>query len=123
MVVKGTFEIRLDPQQDDSAPAGRMVINKTYSDGLVGTGIGQMLSKRTENGASVYSAIEEFQGSVDGKSGSFTLFHNGIMSSTKHELKIIVVDGSATGELEGLTGELLIEQQEGVHHYTFTYGF
>mgnify|MGYP000008787544 CR=1 FL=1 len=121
MVLNGTFEVRLDPQQDGSAPAGRMIIDKTYSGGLVGTGIGQMLSKRTDNGASVYSAIEEFEGSVDGKAGTFTLFHNGIMSSEIHELKIIVVEGSATGELEGLTGELSITQEEGVHHYTFTY--
>ena len=121
MTVSGSFEIQLEPQQDDLAPAGRMLINKEYSGALVGKGIGQMISKRTEQGASVYSAIEEFTGTVEGKKGSFTLFHTGLMSATSQELNVLVVEGSGTEELSGITGKLSIHQNNGAHTYTFDY--
>lgn len=80
-----------------------------------------MISKRIENGASVYSAIEEFKGSLDGKKGAFTLFHNGFMSGDKQELKIIIIEGSGSGELEGIQGEFSIIQENGHHKYELRY--
>ena len=121
MSLSGVFEIKLEPQKDEAAPAGRMTIFKEYSGGLVGKGVGQMISKRTEGGASVYSAIEEFEGAVNGKNGAFTFFHNGIMSSSKQELKVTIVDGSGSGELEGIQGELSIIQENGTHKYELQY--
>ena len=121
MTSSGIFEITLEPQNDDLLPAGRMTISKVYSGGLEGLGKGQMVSKRTENGASVYAAIEEFEGRVDGKKGAFTLFHNGLMSKDKQELKVVVVEGSGTGELESIQGDLVITQEDGIHNYEFSY--
>ena len=121
MTVSGKFEIKMDPQTDLSAPAGRMTLSKQYSGGLIGTGIGQMISKRTENGASVYSAIEEFKGTLSGKDGAFTLFHTGFMSATKQELQVIIVEGSGSGELLGIKGELSIIQDKDQHKYELQY--
>ncbi|TPH15667.1 DUF3224 domain-containing protein [Litorilituus lipolyticus] len=121
MQLSGSFEITLEPQQDEQSPAGRMLINKQYSGGLEGVGIGQMLSKRTEAGASVYAAIEEFEGKVNGKQGSFSLFHTGQMSASSQELNIMIVEGSGSGALEGITGTLAITQSGGAHAYTFEY--
>jgi len=121
MSVSGVFEITLEPQSDASAPVGRMTLSKIYSGGLVGKGIGQMISKRTEGGAAVYSAIEEFEGIVGGIKGSFTLFHTGFMSADKQELKIIIVEGSGTDGLKGIQGNLSITQENGVHHYELEY--
>lgn len=121
MKAEGTFEIKLEPAKDDVAPAGRMIINKTYSGGIVGTAMGQMLSKRTEGGAAVYSAIEEFVGSVEGKTGSFTLSHYGFMSKESQKLKIEIVPGSGSGDLDSITGSLDIIQNDGKHSYILTY--
>ena len=121
MAVSGTFEIKLEPQNDEVAPAGRMTIHKEYSGGIVGIGVGQMISKRTDGGAAVYSAIEEFEGSVEGKTGSFTLFHHGFMSALKQSLEIIIVEGSGTAELKGIQGNLAINQEDGKHSYVFEY--
>lgn len=120
MTATGTFEVQLESQSDDGFPAGRMTIHKTYSGGLIGTGIGQMLSKRTE-GESVYCAIEEFQGELDGKSGGFTLIHKGVMTANKEELSIVIVEGSGTGELSRITGEMKLDITESSHHYTLSY--
>ncbi len=121
MKAEGSFEVKLDPVSDEIAPAGRMIINKTYTGDLIGSGIGQMLSKTTESGVAVYSAIEEFVGSVEGKLGSFTLGHYGFMSKESHDLKIEIVPGSGTGELSSITGSLQIDQSEGKHFYILTY--
>lgn len=121
MSAKGTFEIKLEPQQDDTAPAGRLLIDKVYSGGLVGTGIGQMLSKRTESGSAAYVAVEEFIGTVDGKKGGFTLIHRGFMNKETQTLEILILEGSGQDELETISGSLDIKQVDGVHSYELEY--
>ena len=79
MSANGTFEVQLTPQEDAEAPVGRMLIKKSYVGDMSGSGVGQMISKRIEDGAAVYFAIEEFSGTVMGKSGGFTLLHKGYM--------------------------------------------
>lgn len=123
MTASGTFDVQLEPQSDQHAPAGRMLILKEYSGGMMGKGTGQMISKRTDGGASVYSAIEEFEGEVDGKRGSFTLFHNGYLSNDRQSLEVTIVAGSGSGELDGIQGELSIEQRDGVHSYVLEYAY
>ena len=117
----GEFEVSLEPQNEDSHPVGRMLINKSYSGELVGTGTGQMISKRTEAGHAVYSALEEFKGSIGGKSGSFTLFHIGSMFATGQSLDITIVPGSGTEQLVGIAGQLTITQEQNAHQYVLEY--
>ncbi len=93
MSAKGQFEINLTPQKDENSE-GRMLIDKTYSGDLTGTGIGQMISKRTELGSAVYYAIEEFSGELNGKLGSFTLIHSGVINKESQTLEITVLEGS-----------------------------
>ena len=121
MSATGSFKITMEPQVDENAPAGRMIINKEYSGGLVGTGVGQMISKRTESGSAVYSAIEEFEGTLDGKTGSFTLIHNGFMSKETQSLEIGILIGSGGGELENISGSLEIIQENESHQYVLDY--
>ncbi|MEP4485829.1 MAG: DUF3224 domain-containing protein [Halioglobus sp.] len=117
----GVFEVTLEPQGDESAPAGRMMISKSYSGGLEGNGIGQMISKRTEGGVSVYAAVEEFEGAVNGKAGGFTLFHHGMMSESAQSLEVTIVNGSGSGELQGIQGDMSITQENGAHSYELHY--
>lgn len=121
MIAKGSFSVTLEPQDSDVCPAGRLVINKEYQGDLTGSGKGQMISKRTEAGVSVYSAIEEVTAILAGKQGSFTLFHTGLMSSEESSLTVIIVDGSGAGELVGITGSCTIEMVDGGHFYTLNY--
>lgn len=121
MSVNGTFEVELTPQKDDIAPAGRMLISKKYTGSMQGVGSGQMISKRTDNGVAIYSAIEEFDGLVEGAVGTFTLVHNGYMSSEKQMLDIKILDGSGTGDLKNISGAMKITQDDGGHQYELTY--
>ncbi len=121
MSTTGTFEVSLKPQEDADYPAGRMLIAKTYSGGLVGSGTGQMISKRTEGGAAVYHAIEEFEGSLDGKSGGFTLVHSGFMDKETQSLEVVILEGSGTGDLATIRGSMAITQGGGGHSYELSY--
>lgn len=121
MSATGMFEVSLDPQNDEDAPVGRMIIDKKYSGALVGTGIGQMISKRTESGAAVYSAIEEFEGLLEGKKGTFTLVHYGEMSAAGQKLEVNIIAGSGSGELENISGSMEIIQENKTHRYVLKY--
>ena len=117
----GTFEIKLEPQSDESNPAGRMLINKEYIGDINGIGVGQMISKRTESGVAVYYAIEEFVGSIAGIKGAFTFLHRGLMSDENQTLDIEILKGSSSGELYGISGSLNIIQENGMHRYELEY--
>jgi hypothetical protein len=117
----GDFEVQLEAQTDEQAPVGRMLITKQYSGSLVGAGLGQMLSKRTATGSAVYTAIEEFDGSLDGKKGAFTLVHMGRMSETEQSLQVEILEGSGSGELEGISGKMAIIRDDGRHTYELEY--
>ena len=121
MPAKGKFEVNLLPQKDDKSPAGRMVIEKTYLGDIKGAGTGQMISKRTENGSAVYFAIEEFSGSVNGKSGAFTLIHKGYLSKESQSLEVEILRGSGSGELGNISGSMVIVQDENGHKYELKY--
>jgi len=121
MNAMGTFQVSLEPQSDAAFPAGRMVMDKVYSGDMSGTGKGQMISKRTESGRAVYYAIEEFLGSVNGKSGAFTLIHNGHMDQESQTLNVDILAGSASGELEDIVGEMSITQDSHGHSYQLAY--
>jgi len=121
MYAKGMFEVNLAPQADAGSPAGRMVIDKTYLGDISGSGIGQMISKRTESGTAVYYAIEEFSGSVKGKNGAFTLIHKGYMSKESQLLEVIILEGSGIGELENISGSMVITQDVTGHTYELTF--
>ncbi len=121
MYANGTFEVDLSPQEDVGSPAGRMLIKKTYLGDMNGSGIGQMISKRTENGTAVYYAIEEFSGSVKDKSGGLTLVHKGHMSKESHSLEVTILQGSGSGELHGISGSMLIVQDPNGHRYELAF--
>jgi hypothetical protein len=121
MIVKGTFEVDLTPQEDIEFPAGRMLIQKTYLGDMIGSGTGQMISKRTDNGVAVYYAIEEFSGSVKGKTGGFTLVHKGYMSKESQSLEVTILEDSGSGELQNISGSMLIVQDSNGHGYEITF--
>ena len=121
---KGTFEVKLSPQDDKSGDAtlGRMTIDKEIHGDLEGTSKGQMLTAGTAvTGSGVYVAIEKFSGTLDGRKGTFILHHTGVMTRGAAHLTITVVPDSGAGELEGLTGTMNIIIADGKHSYDFEY--
>ncbi len=124
MTAKGEFEIQLVPQSDKDFDMGRLTIEKTFSGDLTGNSKGQMLSVRTvTEGSAGYVALEQVTGTLDGHSGSFYFQHSGTMNRGTAVATISVVPDSGKGELEGLTGTMVINNVAGQHSYEFTYSF
>jgi len=94
----------------DGAIAGRSITQFSYAyDDASNTG--------------TYVATESFQGTVDGRAGTFAFVHSATTrgSAREHEL-FVVVPGSGTGELDGITGTggLRIDE-DGTHRISLDY--
>jgi len=127
MQVTNTFDVSLDPvdayaEGVEGNQLGRMTLDKTFHGALDAVSQGEMLSAMTSTqGSAGYVAIEQVNGTLNGKQGTFVLQHFGIMEGGEDRLILEVVPGSATGELTGLSGSMDIEIKGGQHYYTFDY--
>ncbi len=95
-----------DEGTPDGGPAtGRVVLGKTYTGPiLVGTSTGHVLTMMGPAGAS-YMAQERIVGTFDGREGSFVLEHHASMGEGFPTLmEAMIVPGSGTGALVGITG-------------------
>ena len=126
MQAKGSFDVQLNPLKTYNDEAGanlaRMSIDKHFHGDLEATSKGEMLSAMGNfKGSAGYVAIERVTGTLHGRRGSFTLQHNATMTRGEPYLNIIVVPDSATDELVGLSGKMLIIIADGKHSYEFEY--
>ena len=122
----GTFEVKISPVDPafkfDDNPISRMSLDKQFHGDLEAVSKGEMLSGGTPaNGSGGYVAMERVSGSLGGRTGTFLLMHNGTMENGSYHLNVMVVPGSATGQLAGLSGKMEIIIQAGKHSYDFAY--
>ena len=117
----GTFEVKVSPLESEGT-FGRMSLDKQFQGDLAATGKGTMLTAGTSvNGSAAYVAIEQVQGTLHGRDGSFVLQHNGTMTRGTAEMSVKVVPDSGTGQLAGLSGRMTIVVAGGNHSYEFEY--
>lgn len=127
MKITGKFEVKLNPidgyeEGKNGIKLNRISIDKTFYGDLDATSKGEMLSAMTPvKGSAGYVAIEQVQGALNGKKGSFVLQHYGVMDKGEDRLILEVVPDSGTGELEGISGEMQIIIEDGKHFYKFDY--
>jgi len=120
----GTFEVKLTPEEDRSGEAivGRMTIDKQFQGDIEGTSKGLMIMAGTAvQGSAGYVALEKVTASVNGRSGTFYLQHNGIMNRGEGQLSVVVIPDSGTDGLTGLSGTFGIKIDNGTHFYDFEY--
>ena len=117
----GTFDVKLDPQATDAPGLSRYSLDKTFHGDLEGTSKGEMLANGNATGSGVYVAIEVVTGTLHGRSGSFALYHSGVMNRGTPTLSVSVVPDSGTGELAGISGTLNIIIEGGKHSYELDY--
>lgn len=127
MQATGEFEVKLQPLESyakggQGVGLGRMSIDKSFYGDLEATSQGEMLTAMTDvEGSAGYVAIEQVDGMLNGRRGTFVLQHFGIASRGENSLILEVVPDSGTGELVDLTGEMRIEIESGKHYYVFDY--
>ena len=120
---KGPFDVTITKQ--DTAPdaaVARNLLYKEFHGDLDATARGEMLAAfEPLTNAGVYVAIDRVTGTLHGRSGSFLIAHRGIANAEGQTLDIVIVPGSGTGQLAGITGTLGIEIVEKKHFYTVNY--
>lgn len=127
MHASGEFEVKMNPLEvhhpaADGMQFGRLSIDKTFRGDLDGKSRGEMLSTMTPvKGSAAYVAIEQVEGTLAGRKGSFVLHHYGVMTGGQNRLILEVVPDSGTEELSGLRGTMTIDIREGKHFYEFNY--
>jgi hypothetical protein len=127
MRARGEFTVNLQPLEPFiKGSAGvhleRLSITKTFHGDLVAASQGEMLSVRTDDKDSAgYVAIEQVDGALKGKTGTFVLQHYGIINRGEQRLVLEVVPDSGTGKLESLSGKMIIKIENGKHFYEFDY--
>lgn len=127
MIARGAFEVDLQPAEFSAAGRDgvglyRMTINKTFSGDLSGRSQGEMLSAVTPvEGSAGYVAVEQVEGIIAGRRGTFVLQHYGLSRRGETSLVLEVVPDSGTGGLEGITGKMRILIEDGKHAYELEY--
>ncbi len=119
----GTFAVDLKPLTPTPAEGiTRYSINKQIHGGLEATTQGEMFSAGDpKSGHAGYVAIEQVNGTLDGKHGSFTLQHLASMDADGDHMQVQIVPGSGTGDLHGITGTFDIKIKDGQHNYDLSY--
>jgi hypothetical protein len=123
----GTFDIdRWENSVYDEAEGGslgRAVVGKIYHGDLEGQSTANLLTAGTEVGPAGYVGMERFTGSLHGRQGTFMLQHHAGLDGPDRGLAIaVIVPGSGTAALRGLSGRVRITiDEDGVHRWTFDY--
>jgi hypothetical protein len=120
---KGEFDVKITPTQDKTPDPslGRLLVEKKYHGDVDATSVGEMLTSGNGTKSGGYVLIERVTGILSGKRGSFSLQHSGIMDNGVPSLNIIVVPGSGTDQLDGISGKFTLEIQGGKHFYDLEY--
>ena len=120
---KGSFDVTITPQESaPDAAVGRNLLYKEFHGDLEAVAHGEMLAAfEPLTSAGVYVAIDRVSGTLHGRGGSFLIAHRGIANADGQRLEIVIVAGTGTGQLAGITGTLGIEIVEKKHFYTVEY--
>lgn len=132
MRTSGTFsvasfeptDVTPEPAIATALPIGVARMRKVY-DGDVSGRSGTLFTAAFDQatGRGTYVAMEAFEGTVDGRSGTFAFVHSATTSGAdrSHEF-FLVVPGSGTGELAGISGGgSLAVESDGTHRVSLDY--
>lgn len=130
--VTGTFSVKSfvptevvpDPAIATAVPVGVVLMEKQFEGEVAGRAATLFTSAFDQAaGVGTYVAMESFEGALAGRAGAFNFAHSATTSGTDRSNEyFIIVPGSGTGELAGITGTGSITvDADGTHHIGFEY--
>lgn len=107
---RGTIEVAVwQPDPYDEPPDGpglvRVHVEEAFAGDIVGSGVATFLQVVRADGSASFCGVERVVGSIAGRAGSFVLQDAGTLAGGNVSGTWFVVEGSGTGELDGLRGE------------------
>lgn len=131
MEANATFELsnqRQVPTADDVAAVvgvelTHSAFEKTFTGDLEATSITEMLATKSPTGGAGYVAMERVVGRLNERVGTFVLLHLGTIDGTGEPVgHWVIVPGSGTGELSGVSGHAHIgADADGTHRLQLHY--
>ena len=108
--MKNTFEIKSwdeTPYMElkDTSKYSRATLVKEYRGNMIGTGKLEYLMAYNESGTAHFVGIEHFEGSVDGKLGTFSISHEGSFKNGTVTSSFEIIEGSQTAQLSNIEGK------------------
>ncbi|NUP48130.1 MAG: DUF3224 domain-containing protein [Catenulispora sp.] len=120
--VPATVEVPIEVTT--AAPAGVATMEKAFEGEIAGRAATLFTAAYDQaRGTGTYLAMEAFEGSVAGRSGTFNFAHSATTTGTDASNRFfVIVPGSGTGELAGITGDGGIRiDEDGTHRIWFEY--
>ena len=110
------------PEITTGVPTGHARMVKEYAGSVSGRSITQFSYAYDEGRGGTYVATESFEGTVDGRAGAFSFVHSATDrgDGSRGDEFFLIVPGSGTGDLEGITGTgALLIDDDGTHRMEF----
>ncbi|MFI6944030.1 DUF3224 domain-containing protein [Streptomyces sp. NPDC050418] len=133
MRASGTFtvksfvpaEVTVPGEVSTAVPTGVATMEKHFEGAITGRSTTLFTAAYDdEKGVGTYVAMESFEGSVDGREGSFNFAHAATTTGDVSRLGeyFVIVPASSTGELTGIggTGGIAVDE-DGTHRIWFDY--
>jgi hypothetical protein len=89
----------------DGPKLARVSVTKSFSGDIAGEGTLEYLMAYGKDGSASFIGLERVVGRIRDRSGSFVLQHTGTFEGGTATATWVVVPGSGTGDLQGLSGE------------------
>ena len=132
MRVAGTFsvlsfvptELVPDPAVTTAVPVGVATMEKRYDGAVTGRSATLFTAAFDQaTGVGTYVAMESFDGALDGRGGAFNFAHSATTSGSDRTAEFfVIVPGSGTGALTGITGAGgMAVDADGTHRVWFDY--
>ncbi|WP_281919464.1 DUF3224 domain-containing protein [Nocardia sputorum] len=117
-------EVVPDPTITTALPVGVALIAKQFSGAIEGRSSTVFTAAFDQaTGVGSYTAMESFEGTLDAAAGAFNFLHVASTSGADRTNEFcVIVPGSGTGDLAGITGTGgLHVDADGTHHIWFDY--
>ncbi|WP_330461053.1 DUF3224 domain-containing protein [Streptomyces sp. NBC_00820] len=117
-------ELKPEPAVSTGTPVGVATMEKHFTGDVAGRSATLFTAAFDQTtGVGTYVAVESFEGSLNGRSGTFNFAHSATTSGSDRTAEFFtVVPSSGTGELAGIsgTGGMTVDA-EGTHRIWFDY--
>ncbi|MGW3244849.1 DUF3224 domain-containing protein [Streptomyces sp. NPDC001070] len=132
MRAAGTFDVKAfvptelvpEPAVTTGTPVGVATIDKHFEGEVAGRSSTLFTAAYDQaTGVGTYVAMESFEGSLNGREGTFNFAHSATTSGSDRTAEFfVIVPTSGTGELAGVTGTGgLALDEDGTHRIWFDY--
>jgi hypothetical protein len=108
--------------EEDGIKLSRTRVVKAFRGEIEGESTAELLMALAGEASAAYVGVERVSGRVNGRQGSFVYLHTATAVGETRSASWPLVEGSGTGELEGISGRISIDiLPEGGHVLTLDY--